>query len=157
MPTHAKLIWWHVLSPTALIRESKLESSLSRQSSISPGRERVQSHKVPCCQYSVAALTCPIQKCPNWSPYCRWASPVCLKQCLQMQSPGDQPQSRPIDFSLTHINIQKHSPLSTLFKNTVPFQPYLSFIPPSAPHIKQSDLLSLQFKKTHLSVLPFTP
>ena len=55
------------------------------------------------------------------------------------------------------INIQKHSPLSTLFKNTVPFQPYLSFIPSSAPHVKQSDLLSLQFKKTRLSVLPFTP
>lgn len=32
------------------------------------------------------------------------------------------------------------------FKNTVPFQPYLSFIPSSAPHIKQSDLLSLWFK-----------
>lgn len=55
------------------------------------------------------------------------------------------------------INIQKHSPLSTLFKNAVPFQPYLSFIPSSAPHIKQSDLLSLWFKKTCLSVLPFTP
>ena len=39
-----------------------------------------------------------------------------------MQSPGDQPQSRPIDFSLTHINIQKHSPLSTLFKKSMRLQ-----------------------------------
>lgn len=132
MPTPAKLIWWHMLSPTALIRESKLESSLSQQSLVSPRRERVQSHKVPCCQYSVAALTCPVQKCPNRSLYCGWASPVCLKQCLQMESPGAQP---PVTSHWFQFN-----PWLT-FKNTVPFQLYsktrspFNLICPSSLHL----------------------
>lgn len=74
-----------------------------------------------------------------------------------MESPGAQPQSRPIDFSLTPwLTFKNTVPFQPYSRNTVPFQPYLSFIPSSAPH-QQSDLLSLWFKKTCLSVLPFTP
>lgn len=137
MPTHAKLIWWHMLSPTPLIWESKLEGSLSRQSSVSPGRDRVQSHKVPCCQYSVAALTCPIQKCPIVVSVL-WMSFPCLFKAVFTDTISWR--STPVTSHWFQFN-----PWLT-FKNTVPFQSYLSFIPSSAPHIKQSDLLSLWFK-----------
>lgn len=62
-------------------------------------------------------------------------------QCLQIQSPGAQPQSCPIDFSLTCFQYPEPLPHGPILILSIP-------CPSSTPHIKKSDLLSLQFKKT---------
>lgn len=54
------------------------------------------------------------------------------------------------------LTFKTQSPFNLIQKHG-PFQPYLSFIHFICSHPSRSDLLSIWFKKTCLSVLPFTP